>query len=1804
MLRQKVQSRQKGSGDPKLISRSASDLVAYTAEPRPNRTNPRRSTAELFQLALEERKDRSGGEDADEPPVLRKRRFTRKQRKSVTIEGGLILAVGAPESSSDDDEDVADRAAADDKTTTVVFRSSSLKESRESRPQSSNQLLCRRESSPRNKSAVRGPAARRASRLHKQNQQNAASTGHLNMLTGCAGLRQDSRSMSVRDLNGEDVDFRNRDSVTKWTSQILAELDSLPSSRTDLSKEPRENRFSMQLQPPTTLMTSSLFAPSRATSWLGADESWTSASMVDLNHSLFDSAAIEKTIKEREESILNTSTLGGSSTDSDGEGTPTAVSPEPVRKTILPETPQRTFVRHSSTSLLSPPTQKAPPVPAKRTKFVKEEPTAEEKKPSFFEDLLKETDRKLHNSIARITRSVYGEIKDSVNAARLSAPWTRSEMNLETFKNTQNDDSLSKWKITAEQRARTENLVDVKVEEVNKEEDNNMDIRKPVVYEQKPTVNSVVAALIKTVEESRFSASDRPKDLPLPSSSSSGPELLSPQEAATQTTPFSVSRSSSFDWINEPTEKSLRDLKTPLETPRSENSPMFCKPFESSSDEADREVARISSKFDDTHKTIRDNRLTKKIDEGIAMLLEVGDSELTSKPPVSPHRTVRSNYDSLPSNFRQSGGRRLTANVESIYDNMPWDRKKHLTKTGLCSPLVVPKHTARPVVDIKLPGLNAKTLSCELVDEEPEMEERRRVQQLAEKESEEACDWLLQAGFPQYVKQFREGEFPIETTVVRRDHEFLGTDSLRALFRRIDTLNRCAIMRVDNVVMRRRNDNGSMYGFDEEDEGALSNNWKFNRNGNTWARIPNEPIYGVNGRVVSTKPNWHPYMERYTPHGTLTDRVVTRTDCYEAFEPSRPPVEQQNNGTASSSSGIDSSDTAKLQRSQSERLKERARAIMKKMDLRSNTRRRKESRPRDPAPAPRTIGDPVLISYDTASPESLRMLQTARPTNLQGSGTTRLSRGYYTDQPISAAGTQRSKSARRQGVVMLTPSSPESSTDDSSSFFSPPTSSSSYRRREYSMPPAPRSTDRRRDYVIDSGVRRRNPFDAYLYPETSASLSRSTVLSRNGGSRPIRPTVYDTTTTTSNFYTPSSRRDSREYTSRNYVDSATIKSPPAYKPQNLLIQEYCLHDSPDLRQRRMEASPSTSQSSHLKVDTNKSESDPTDEETLTSTLHRRRDSGVGSSLSRSPSGPSTQRLRQSVLQYAGLTTSMTSTGTWQNKKRGGALAAAMSSSIASSVNSEESFFTDVELTLCIDSLSVIELLRLRKMAYLRVSAILEKTMGAGAVKMSTEDENSPAKANWSVHRWMKRMKPEPKAREDDSTVFGLSLGTIYKKTGLSLPRSILEVLRYLRQLAPDTVGMFRKNGVKSRIAELRAVCDRVTDQDVFIGDNKLDAGQVHDVADLLKQYLRELPEPLMTIRLSEMFANIFTHVPEVDRLTTLQYALLLLPDENREAVQTLLFFLHDVAKCSEVNNMNCQNLAVCFTPSLFQLSASRLDKVSSTRRHKTIGAAGMPTAAEMKETQACQQCLTTMIEYARTIFMVPDAVEERTDYEDDVPLVKDLGLKGPRSYLIDKVVDMIKDHGDKWKSWTIEGLIEGVEVTSKKDDDSHPLKTFRVWIDVAAPPKEVVHRIMKERAVWDSSVINWRTVEMVAAPDTDIHQYVVNDTVGHPTRDCYLARFHSSGLTEIRGACAIAERSVRCADAQMLGGVSATVLDQRFLVEPKSGHSRVTFIARIDFKGRSTKWYNSIYGSLMAKQMQRLRDSFQTVEDVGPETKV
>ena len=242
-----------------------------------------------------------------------------------------------------------------------------------------------------------------------------------------------------------------------------------------------------------------------------------------------------------------------------------------------------------------------------------------------------------------------------------------------------------------------------------------------------------------------------------------------------------------------------------------------------------------------------------------------------------------------------------------------------------------------------------------------------------------------------------------------------------------------------------------------------------------------------------------------------------------------------------------------------------------------------------------------------------------------------------------------------------------------------------------------------------------------------------------------------------------------------------------------------------------------------------------------------------------------------------------------------------------------------------------------------------------------------------VKQWRSSSRTNGKQRQ----VFGIPLLQNVQKNGQPLPLPMQYALQYLRRTAIGCQGLFRKSGVKTRIARLRHLMEtNPDDSDKIFGKDDFSP---YDIADLVKMYFRELPEPLMTKKLSHTFISIFSgkfdknfirfslmiilDLPPQTRLRALQAAILLLPDENREVLQTLLYFLSDIAHKKDENQMPPSNLAVCFAPSLFhlQMNQKQSSRFSSLRLKDGRKAITVPDENNLSESVAAHHCFTYMI---------------------------------------------------------------------------------------------------------------------------------------------------------------------------------------------------------------------------------------------------
>uniref|UniRef100_A0A671F1S5 Rho GTPase activating protein 8 n=1 Tax=Rhinolophus ferrumequinum TaxID=59479 RepID=A0A671F1S5_RHIFE len=91
-----------------------------------------------------------------------------------------------------------------------------------------------------------------------------------------------------------------------------------------------------------------------------------------------------------------------------------------------------------------------------------------------------------------------------------------------------------------------------------------------------------------------------------------------------------------------------------------------------------------------------------------------------------------------------------------------------------------------------------------------------------------------------------------------------------------------------------------------------------------------------------------------------------------------------------------------------------------------------------------------------------------------------------------------------------------------------------------------------------------------------------------------------------------------------------------------------------------------------------------------------------------------------------------------------------------------------------------------------------------------------------------------------------------------------------------------------------------------------DYGDVHIPAVILKTFLRELPQPLLTFKAYEQILGDHKYVPSSLRVTYCRQILQSLPEHNYAVLNYLMGFLHEVSRESIFNKMNSSNLACVF----------------------------------------------------------------------------------------------------------------------------------------------------------------------------------------------------------------------------------------------------------------------------------------------------
>ncbi|TKA76017.1 hypothetical protein B0A49_02927 [Cryomyces minteri] len=164
-------------------------------------------------------------------------------------------------------------------------------------------------------------------------------------------------------------------------------------------------------------------------------------------------------------------------------------------------------------------------------------------------------------------------------------------------------------------------------------------------------------------------------------------------------------------------------------------------------------------------------------------------------------------------------------------------------------------------------------------------------------------------------------------------------------------------------------------------------------------------------------------------------------------------------------------------------------------------------------------------------------------------------------------------------------------------------------------------------------------------------------------------------------------------------------------------------------------------------------------------------------------------------------------------------------------------------------------------------------------------------------------------------VFGVALEELFVRDGSAVPMVVYQCTQAVDLFGLDVEGIYRLSGTASHIGLLKGMFDNDSSKVDFRNPENF-YHDVNSVAGLLKQFFRDLPDPLLTREHYDAFIE-SARIEDPDvRRDALHAVINALPDPNYATLRALVLHLHRVQEHAHANRMSTSNLAICFAPTL------------------------------------------------------------------------------------------------------------------------------------------------------------------------------------------------------------------------------------------------------------------------------------------------
>ncbi|XP_018608120.1 unconventional myosin-IXAa isoform X2 [Scleropages formosus] len=170
----------------------------------------------------------------------------------------------------------------------------------------------------------------------------------------------------------------------------------------------------------------------------------------------------------------------------------------------------------------------------------------------------------------------------------------------------------------------------------------------------------------------------------------------------------------------------------------------------------------------------------------------------------------------------------------------------------------------------------------------------------------------------------------------------------------------------------------------------------------------------------------------------------------------------------------------------------------------------------------------------------------------------------------------------------------------------------------------------------------------------------------------------------------------------------------------------------------------------------------------------------------------------------------------------------------------------------------------------------------------------------------KKYDPELSSRQ-----FGVEV-TRLTSDDRTVPLVVEKLINYIEMHGLYTEGIYRKSGSTNKIKELKQGLD--TD----VESMNLDEYNIHVIASVFKQWLRDLPNPLMTFELYEEFLRAMGLQDKKEVIRGVYSVIDQLSRTHLNTLERLIFHLVRIALQEETNRMSANALAIVFAPCILR----------------------------------------------------------------------------------------------------------------------------------------------------------------------------------------------------------------------------------------------------------------------------------------------